>query len=226
MIHDSRLSFKAKGILTYLLSRPDDWQVYEVEIIKHAKDGRDSVRSGIKELIDCGYIERTERRNEKGQFKGYEYEVYEVPNRSGKSDMGNSDIGQPHTTNNDLTNKEVTNSNKGTKQDLALSFSEFMKLQQLNNDTINVVTYYLDRYKHVKGKEHPRLKEKQWEHVVSNLFYVVDYNNSVDFDLSEDDLILMIEKHFVTTYQDGCDYNILHFMSDGVRVNRMYEVAY
>ena len=38
-IHDSNLSWKAKGILLYRLSRPDDWQIYETELEKHSSDG-------------------------------------------------------------------------------------------------------------------------------------------------------------------------------------------
>ena len=78
-IYDNTLSFKAKGIFAYLLSRPDDWQFYEIEIAEHSTDGIASVKAGIKELIDKGYITRSSRRNEKGKFQGYSYEVYEVP---------------------------------------------------------------------------------------------------------------------------------------------------
>ena len=42
-IHDDNLSWKAKGILLYLLSRPDDWRIYETELNKHSSDGRDSL---------------------------------------------------------------------------------------------------------------------------------------------------------------------------------------
>lgn len=76
-IYDKTLSFKAKGILVYLLSRPDDWQVYESEIIKHSRDGKDSVRNGIKELIEQGYISRSNHRTDNGKFAGYIYDVYE-----------------------------------------------------------------------------------------------------------------------------------------------------
>ena len=55
-IHDDNLSWKAKGILLYLLSRPDDWRIYETELNKHSSDGRDSLRTGIKELEEAGYI--------------------------------------------------------------------------------------------------------------------------------------------------------------------------
>ena len=116
MLDDNRLSWKAKGILSYLLSMPDDWQVYESEIQKHASDGIDSLSSGIKELIDKGYIKRERKRNEQGHLKGYEYVIYEVSTESGLSKVGLSKVGlskngKSKTTNNDLTNNDSTNNN-------------------------------------------------------------------------------------------------------------------
>ena len=78
-IHDPNISWKAKGILLYLLSRPDDWQVYEKELEKHSLDGRDSLKNGIKELEATGYIVRTRKRDDKGRLREYEYSVYEQP---------------------------------------------------------------------------------------------------------------------------------------------------
>ncbi|MBZ8174782.1 conserved phage C-terminal domain-containing protein [Staphylococcus delphini] len=113
-IHDSNISWKAKGILLYLLSRPDDWQIYETELKKHATDGRDSLRTGIKELEEAGYIHRTRIRDERGCFKEYEYHVFELPNQVGKShlgytQLGKSHLGKPDTTNNNSTNNNLTN---------------------------------------------------------------------------------------------------------------------
>ena len=78
-ITDDRLSAKAKGILLYLLSRPDDWQIYTAEIKKHMKDGIKSINTGIHELIEYGYIKRSKKRQDSGVFNGYEYIVYETP---------------------------------------------------------------------------------------------------------------------------------------------------
>ena len=111
---DNRLSFKAKGILTYLLGKPDDWQVYQTEIEKHASDGKASVDSGIKELIEYGYMDRKQRRDDKGRFKGYDYTVYEVPPGRRKSDFGLSDNGKPATTNNDVSNIDCNNNKDNT----------------------------------------------------------------------------------------------------------------
>lgn len=78
-LNDERLSWKAKGLLAYLLSKPDDWQVYESDLIKRAADGRDSVRTGLRELEKYGYLSRRQIRGENGSFGHMEYIVYERP---------------------------------------------------------------------------------------------------------------------------------------------------
>lgn len=81
LLKDKNLSWKAKGILAYLLSLPDDWEVYESELVNHATDGIDSLRNGVAELIDNNYIHRTRNRNKQGHFKGYKYSIHEVPTK-------------------------------------------------------------------------------------------------------------------------------------------------
>lgn len=102
-LSDENLSWKAKGLLAYILSLPDDWQLYESELVKHSSDGKDSLKSTIKELIERGYVVRGERiRNSSGHMGGYSYEVFENPNHSGKSYVGKSNVGKPVTTNKEL----------------------------------------------------------------------------------------------------------------------------
>lgn len=55
-LKDKRLSWKAKGILAYILTLPDDWVFYREELSRHAKDGLDSLRTGMKELKEYGYL--------------------------------------------------------------------------------------------------------------------------------------------------------------------------
>ena len=76
---DDRLSWKAKGLLAYLLSLPDDWTVRERDLAKRSKDGRDSTRSGIQELIKHGYVLRKRLHDANGKFEGWETIVYELP---------------------------------------------------------------------------------------------------------------------------------------------------
>ncbi|MEB7782262.1 DnaD domain protein [Mammaliicoccus sciuri] len=128
-IHDDTISWKAKGILLYLLSRPDDWQVYETELVKHTSDGLSSLKSGIKELEEIGYIRRTRKRDDKGRLKEYEYSVFEHPTHMrlsnvGKSNVGKTYVGESNTTNNNSTNNDLTNNNN-TKNDSSSKQSPF-----------------------------------------------------------------------------------------------------
>jgi hypothetical protein len=79
-VKDSGLSWKAKGLLAYLLSKPDDWVINEHDLVEHAKDGRDSMRAGLKELIEAGYVVRSgRRRDSRGRMYENEYHVFERP---------------------------------------------------------------------------------------------------------------------------------------------------
>lgn len=106
-LNDPCLSMKAKGLLAYFLSLPDDWQIYESEIIKHHKDGKSAFKATIKELEQNGYVERDRLRDEKGHLRGYKYSVYEHPIHVRKSNVGKSNVGKS-----DLTNKENKLNNK------------------------------------------------------------------------------------------------------------------
>lgn len=79
-IFDSGLSAKAIGLFCYLWHLPDDWKFYEMEIMNHFKDGRYSIRSGLKELTDAGYVKRVQaRHNGDGKFTNYDWELNESP---------------------------------------------------------------------------------------------------------------------------------------------------
>lgn len=73
------MSLKAKGLLSLMLSLPDDWNYSISGLVKLSKDGKDSVMSALSELEKFGYLIRTKTTNEKGQFTGVEYNIYEQP---------------------------------------------------------------------------------------------------------------------------------------------------
>ena len=109
-LQDKNLSWKAKGLLAYLLSLPDDWKIYETELVNHATDGKDSLKSGIKELLENGYLTRESNRSKDGQFSGYDYKVFEVSNRDGKTATENPTTENPSLLINNSTNNDLTNS--------------------------------------------------------------------------------------------------------------------
>jgi DNA-binding transcriptional regulator GbsR (MarR family) len=113
---DVELSAKAKGILGYILTLPDDWQIYLEEITTHFKDGIKSISNGVKELIERGYIVRETVRNEKGYYKGCIYDVYEVRTETPKTEIRKTENRKQPTTNKEL-NKVITKlNNKHTEQ--------------------------------------------------------------------------------------------------------------
>lgn len=112
-LQDERLSWRAKGLLAYMLSMPDDWQFYVNELHKHAKDGKDSTRSALKELEQFGYlvIEKN-NRSEKGKFSTNNYFLHERPLSDTGKPQRATRHGQTATTNNKETNNNHTNNNK------------------------------------------------------------------------------------------------------------------
>lgn len=77
-IKNKNLSAKAKGVLVYMLSLPDDWIFYEKELEQHFTDGKSSIRSALKELEEQKYLVRTKKR-EQGKFSGYDWVIYDKP---------------------------------------------------------------------------------------------------------------------------------------------------
>ena len=77
-LKDTNMSFKAKGLLSMMLSLPDDWDYSIKGIISISKENKTSIQSTLKELEENKYLKRTKKQNEKGQF-GYIYDIYEKP---------------------------------------------------------------------------------------------------------------------------------------------------
>lgn len=97
-VRDRSLSWKARGILSFLLSNRDDWKIYVQEVQEHSeKDGRDSTNAGVKELIEGGYLTRTRLHGQDGKFKGYDYELTESPTVNGLTVNGLAVNGKPAT---------------------------------------------------------------------------------------------------------------------------------
>lgn len=78
-LRDKRLSHKAKGILSEMLSLPPDWDYTLAGLATLAADGVSSVRGGIKELEKYGYLKRRQLRDKNGRMINNEYSVYERP---------------------------------------------------------------------------------------------------------------------------------------------------
>ena len=79
---DRTLSAKAKGLLAEMLSLPETWDYTMKGLSSLFTDGEDSIRQGIRELEEHGYIVRERKRDEKGRLAGMEYVIYETPHKT------------------------------------------------------------------------------------------------------------------------------------------------
>ena len=78
-LKNKTLSLKAKGLLSLMLSLPENWDYTTKGLAAICKDGIDSICSAVKELEQAGYIIRQRVRNEKGQLTTVEYTILEEP---------------------------------------------------------------------------------------------------------------------------------------------------
>lgn len=93
-LNDERLSFKALGLLVFLLSKPDDWRFNHRHIATTHPDGEAAVRSGMRELESHGYLVRRRERGDDGLFAWVTI-VYEEPCR-GFPRMDDSGVDDHH----------------------------------------------------------------------------------------------------------------------------------
>ena len=78
-LRDKRLSLKAKGLLSQMLSLPEDWDYTLSGLAYINRENIDAIRQAIKELEAAGYIVRSRKRDEKGRLQGSDYVIYEKP---------------------------------------------------------------------------------------------------------------------------------------------------
>ena len=78
-LKDTGLSLKAKGLLSLMLSLPEDWNYTTRGLAAICKEGVDAIGSAIRELEAAGYIIRRQLRGEKGRITDTEYVIYERP---------------------------------------------------------------------------------------------------------------------------------------------------
>lgn len=80
-LSDPRLSLKAIGLLSKILSLPEAWDYTVAGLAKICKEGRDAVRAALAELEEAGYILRRQTHDEAGAFSSNEYVIYEFPQK-------------------------------------------------------------------------------------------------------------------------------------------------
>ena len=109
---DKSLSMKAKGLLAQILSLPDEWHYSISGLTSLFSDGRDAVNSAINELVEHGYIVRTQVFDDNGKFAGYDYDIYENPQENTGAVAGFPFTEKPFTEKPFTENQALLNTNR------------------------------------------------------------------------------------------------------------------
>lgn len=153
-INNSELSFKAKGILLYFLSKPDNWNFYVKEIAKDSTDGVESIRSGIKELEDHGYVHKNLKRDSSGKLSGgYDFTVYEIaqPKCDSTETVKNQNGILPNRENHSLLNTELILNTNNKKEKGKTEFDEVINSYTENQDLKNAIYEFIKYRKSIKA---------------------------------------------------------------------------
>ena len=143
---DRTLSWKAKGILSNMLSLPENWDYSLAGLSTLANDGMSATRAAIKELEEHGYLERKPIRNG-GKFVDWEYLIYEKPQVE-KPLVENPQVEKPqvenHTqlsTNQSSTKKSITKKSS-TKRFIPPTLEEVEKYCKDRNNAVDAKKFF------------------------------------------------------------------------------------
>ena len=138
VLNDPRLTFKAKGIYSYLFSKPDGWVFYNQAILNETAEGITSFQSGIKELVKYGWLKKQQLIAKNGQFGGNEYELMtELPTQENMSTVTHKKSKAPlekPVTENPVSDNPVTEN--------ILTYKEInnKEINKVKSNNINIIT--------------------------------------------------------------------------------------
>ena len=118
---EKEMSLKAKGLLSLMLSLPEEWDYSVRGLAALSKDGKDSVMNTLTELEKFGYLKRTKVFNN-GRFAGYDYDIFEKP-RKPNTENPNPEIpcpGKPDTENPPQLNTNQLNTKESNTKELSI----------------------------------------------------------------------------------------------------------
>ena len=140
-LRNKDLTLKAKGLLSQMLSLPEDWDFTLAGLSYINREKIDAIREAIRELEKAGYIVRSRERDEKGRLRGADYVIYEQPQQP-TSDLptlenptlDNPTLEKPTLENPTQINKDILNTNLPKKDKSITDLS--------NTDSIPILSPY------------------------------------------------------------------------------------
>ena len=136
ILRDDRLSFRARGILISILSRPDNWRTNAESLANESVEGRGAILTALKELETFGYLERTKHQNEHGHWVSDSL-IYDKPR-----------YGKP-------TSVEPTSEKSTVIKELYKKNLEQVEITPSETNASTIVAEYVDSYQHYLGEKAP-----------------------------------------------------------------------
>ena len=137
-LRDENLSLKARGLLVTMLSLPDSWQFSENGLCSiFKKDGQSSIRSGLKELEEAGYLVRTRTRDSLGRVSSVDWTIYDYPHVENHNVVKPSLDLQPQLNTNQSKTKESNTEREKRKRFTPPTVEEVRAYCQERNNSID-----------------------------------------------------------------------------------------
>ena len=133
-LRNKELSLKAKGLLSQMLSLPEDWDYTLAGLSYINREKIDAIREAVRELERAGYIQRSRERDEKGRLRGTDYIIYEQPPNLDLPTLENPTQEKPTLENPMQLNKDIqkTDLPKKEKSNTDLSSTDSIPIHSLN----------------------------------------------------------------------------------------------
>lgn len=154
LIKDKNLQLKDKGMLLVLLSLPNDWDFSVAGLEKICKETKDTINGILNNLQKYNYLKREIKRDDKGRFIDWQYDIYEIPKdlyddlpHPKNPDMDNPDMDFP-----DMENYTQLNTNKENTKKQNTKLKENVKRKYFDNEDLNnIFIEYLEMRKKMKA---------------------------------------------------------------------------
>ena len=153
-LRNANLSLKAKGLLSMMLSLPEDWNYTTRGLAKICKEGVDAIGAALRELEGAGYIVRHQRRDKSGRITDTEYVIYEQP----QPDLSQPDTASPDTENPDMVNPDTE---KPAELNIEKSKTQKSNTQGSSTDSIPFRGFAAARPPERKGRDAMSVEEMQ-----------------------------------------------------------------
>ncbi len=168
-LRDKALSLKSKGLLSMMLSLPEDWNYTTRGLAKICKEGVDAIGGALRELESAGYIVRHQMRDRQGRISDTEYVIYEQPQPKAP------DTPQPDTASPDTENPYLADPDTEKPAELNIEKSKTQKsnTQGSSNDSIPFRATAAARPPERKGRDSMSMEEMQdyRELILENIEY-------------------------------------------------------